>query len=346
MDGMAMVTTLKSNAARNTAASITASAYQRRELMGMTCRRAGSVPVGATLLTPGLHLCRCRLPRNSARPSAPDARGLFRPPVSERAAASSLGATGAAACRVACGVQREPSHDDRHDVDLARAGIPALPACPGGVVVPRLERGAAAGADAVRGASVKALHFRAAVATAGVMALLVLHLGAAGAADAVSMTTRALVVSDQARRYLTLAYGSPTEFMGCMIGQVHGPVVFVQRIAPADVDPAHSTRTHVLPRQTCEEAGWTGTVGMIHSHPGGERCFYYFPGTQVASSDAEAFARPPYPVDAIMCGDRIVWIGRDHAQRQVQLGDGAAPATLDHQPGNRVHTGTRAARGE
>jgi len=47
------------------------------------------------------------------------------------------------------------------------------------------------------------------------------------------MTARALVVSDQARRYLTLAYGSrATEFMGCMIGQVHGPVVFVQRIAP------------------------------------------------------------------------------------------------------------------
>ena len=56
----------------------------------------------------------------------------------------------------------------------------------------------------------KALHFRAAVATAGVMALLVLHLGAAGAAGAagaVSMTARALVVSDQARRYLALAYG-------------------------------------------------------------------------------------------------------------------------------------------
>ena len=192
----------------------------------------------------------------------------------------------------------------------------------------------------------KALHFRAAVATAGVTALLLLHLGAAGAAGAPSMTARALVVSDQARRYLTLAYGSPTEFMGCMIGQVHGPVVFVQRIAPADVDPGHSTRTHVLPRQTCEEAGWTGTVGMIHSHPGGERCFYYFPGTQVASSDAESFARQPYPVDAIMCGDSIVWIGRDRAQRQLRLEDGPVPATLDHQPGNRVHTGTRAARGE
>src|SRR2546430_8087102 len=243
---------------------------------------------------------------------------------------------------MARGVQTVLGHDNRDDVDLARAGIPALPACPGGVVVPRLERGATAAAHALRGASVKTLLLRAAVATAGVVALLMLHLGAAGAVGAVSMTARALVVSDQARRYLTLAYGSPTEFMGCMIGQVHGPVVFVQRIAPADVDPVHSTRTHVLPRQTCEEAGWVGTVGMIHSHPGGERCFYYFPGTQVASSDAESFARQPYPVDAIMCGDRIVWIGRDHAQRQLRLTDGPALRTRDNQPGNRVHAGTLA----
>jgi hypothetical protein len=163
-------------------------------------------------------------------------------------------------------------------------------------------------------------HVRAAVATAGLAALLALHIGAAGAAGAVSMTARALVVSDQARRYLRLAYGSyPTEFLGCMIGQVVGPVVFVQRIAPADVDSGHSTRTEVRPRQTCEEAGWPGTVGMIHSHPGGVRCFYYFPGTVVTSSDAESFARQPYPVDAIMCGDSIVWISRDHAQRQLSL---------------------------
>lgn len=186
-------------------------------------------------------------------------------------------------------------------------------------------------------------------AALGLMALLLLHLGAArGAGAAASMTARALVVSDQARRYLTLLYRSlPTEFMGCMIGQVRGPVVFVQRIAPADVDPAHSTRTHVLPRQTCEAAGWNGTVGMIHSHPGGERCFYYFPGTQVASSDAEAFARQPYPVDAIMCGDSIVWISRDKTQRQVRLAVGPIPVAVNQRPGNRVHTGSLlAARGE
>jgi len=193
---------------------------------------------------------------------------------------------------------------------------------------------------------VKALHFRAAVGTAGVIALLAAHLGAAGAEGAAPMTARVLVVSDQARRYLTLAYRSPTEFMGCMIGEVRGPAVYVERIAPADVDPTYSTQTHVLPRQTCEEAGWVGTVGMIHSHPGGERCFYYFPGTEVASSDAESFARQPYPVDAIMCGDSLVWISRNRAQRQLRLADGPARMTLDHQLGNRVHTGTLAARGE
>ena len=184
-------------------------------------------------------------------------------------------------------------------------------------------------------------------AALGLTALLVLHVGAAGTAGAASMTARALVVSDQARGYLTLAYRAfSTEFLGCMIGEVRGPVVFVQRIAPADVDPVHSTQTHVLPRQTCERAGWKGTVGIIHSHPGGERCFYYFPGTQVASSDAESFGRQPYPVDAIMCGDSIVWISRDHAERQVRLANAPALMTLDHQPGNRVHTGTLAARGE
>jgi len=194
---------------------------------------------------------------------------------------------------------------------------------------------------------VKALRLRAALATAGVMALLVQHLGVAGVATAASKTTRALVVSDQARRYLAFLYGAlSTEFMGCMIGEVRGSVVYVRRVAPADIDPAHSTRTHVVPRQTCEESGWVGTVGMIHSHPGGERCFYYFPGTEVASSDAESFARQPYPVDAIMCGDSIVWISRDRAQRQLRLADRPSLPTPDHQPGNRVHTGTLAVTGE
>src|SRR2546426_359636 len=240
MDGMAMVTTLKSNAARNTAASITASAYQRRAFM--TCRSCTRRAMQDGLLwcalfdSPADH---CRFPRSSARPPS---SLVGRMPRAERDAAGMPRAKG----------RRHENHDHG---EPARNRVLALPACP-------------------------------------------------------------------------------------------GSVVYVQRIAPADVDPTHSTQTHVSPRQTCEEAGWVGTVGMIHSHPGGERCFYYFPGTEVASSDAESFARQRYPVDAIMCGDSIVWIGRDRAERQVRLADGPALMTLDHQPGNRVHAGTLAARGE
>jgi len=107
--------------------------------------------------------------------------------------------------------------------------------------------------------------------------------------------------------------------MGCMIGEVRGQTIVVQRIAPADVDPLHSTATWVVPQQTCENAGWTGTIGMIHSHPSGERCWYFFPGTQVPSSDGHSFLASPYPVDAIMCGSRVVWISRDLTQQEVSL---------------------------
>jgi hypothetical protein len=183
---------------------------------------------------------------------------------------------------------------------------------------------------------------RAALTAAGLMVLLNAQpestrlaeaAGAgAGAGRTWGMIARRLILSDQARRYLMLQYRSyPTEFMGCMIGEAYGPAVVVRRIAPADVDPAQSARTHVVPTRSCEQAGWTGTVGVIHSHPSGQQCWYYFPGTQVLSSDGQSFARQPYPVDAIMCGDRVVWISRDMGERQLRTGavpgqsDGRAP---------------------
>lgn len=179
---------------------------------------------------------------------------------------------------------------------------------------------------------------RAALGAAGVVALLVLKPEPASLVGAQSVGVRALVLSDQARRHLLLQYRSyRTEFLGCMIGEIRGHTVIVHRIAPADVDPARSTPTHVVPRQTCEEAGWSGTVGVIHSHPGGERCYYYFPGTSVASADAESFARQPYPVDAIMCGDGIVWINRDMVQRSLPLERLPTTAAPHPRPGNRVH---------
>ena len=192
---------------------------------------------------------------------------------------------------------------------------------------------------------------RAAVAAAGLLALLALQPEPARLVEAASaragLHARALVLSSQARRYLALQYRSyPTEFMGCMIGEISGNAVLVRRIAPADVDPAQSTATHVIPKQTCEDAGWMGTVGMIHSHPTGERCWYYFPGTQVASSDAQSFARQPYAVDAIMCGDRVVWISRDMVQQQVPLVEQRQTAPPRSRRGNRVHAGSAATSGD
>jgi uncharacterized cupin superfamily protein len=130
-----------------------------------------------------------------------------------------------------------------------------------------------------------------------------------------------LVLSNQARRVLALQYRpSPTELMGCMIGEIRGDTVTVERIAPADVDPSHSTATHVVPDRTCEQAGWAGTVGTIHTHPTAERCWYFFPGTQVVTSDGQSFMGNPYPVDAILCGNQVVWISRRMVQKHVRLG--------------------------
>lgn len=121
--------------------------------------------------------------------------------------------------------------------------------------------------------------------TVGAMALLVVQpksalverpLARAGTAAKAKhgLAAETLVLSDQARRYLLLHYRSyPTEFMGCMVGEMRGRSVVVLRIAPADVDPAQSARTHVMPKQSCEEAGWSGTVGVIHSHPSGQQCW-------------------------------------------------------------------------
>ena len=171
---------------------------------------------------------------------------------------------------------------------------------------------------------------RAAVSVVGIMTALALRPEPGRLVGATSVRARVLVLSAEARRYLSLQYRSyATEFMGCMIGTIRGDAVIVERIAPADVDPAQSTRTRVLPTQTCEDAGWAGTVGVIHSHPDGERCFYYFPGTQVATSDAASFARQPYPVDAIMCGGRVVWISRDLAGHELLLTEHRTPPTPD-----------------
>src|SRR3989441_2967352 len=192
------------------------------------------------------------------------------------------------------------------------------------------------------GRSLLSLGVRTALLALGLAALLAARIASPRPLRASSGDARVLVLSDQARRYLALQFRAyATEFMGCMIGDVRGPVVLVRRIAPADVEPAQSTQTRVIPKRTCEEAGWQGTVGVIHSHPGGERCFYFFPGTRVASSDAKSFALQSYSIDAIMCGDSVVWVNRDLVQRKLPLTDRRMPQASVLAPGNRVRDGSR-----
>src|SRR3989442_12844742 len=192
------------------------------------------------------------------------------------------------------------------------------------------------------GRSLLSLGMRTALLALGLVALLAARIASPRPLRASSGDARVLVLSDQARRYLALQFRAyATEFMGCMIGDVRGPMVLVRRIAPADVEPAQSAQTRVIPKRTCEEDGWQGTVGVIHSHPGGERCFYFFPGTRVASSDAHSFALQSYSVDAIMCGDSVVWVNRDLVQRKLPLTNRRMPQAGELAPGNRVRDGSR-----
>lgn len=89
--------------------------------------------------------------------------------------------------------------------------------------------------------------------------------------SAIATRPTILAFSGQAQRFLALEYRAfATEFLGCLLGEVRSDTVLIERIAPADVDPAQSTATHVVPQQTCEAAGWGSTLGLIHSHPTGE----------------------------------------------------------------------------
>jgi hypothetical protein len=96
----------------------------------------------------------------------------------------------------------------------------------------------------------------------------------------------------------------------------------------------------VTPYKSCEDAGWTGTVGIIHTHPTSERCWYFFPSTRVASSDAESFARSPYAVDAIMCGDYVVWVDGTLLEQRIVLvrRKQMAGSILSGHMGARQHT--------
>jgi len=62
-----------------------------------------------------------------------------------------------------------------------------------------------------------------------------LGLGVQALAEAIALGVKAGLPRERFRSGTPLSHAGiwlATEFMGCMIGQVRGPVVFVQRIAP------------------------------------------------------------------------------------------------------------------
>jgi hypothetical protein len=113
-----------------------------------------------------------------------------------------------------------------------------------------------------------------------------------------------MVVTPSAQATLTLFALSPTERHGCLIGANDGATVWVDSVVVTP-DPT-ATRTRTVAREPCPPH----TLGRVHSHPGADRCWYLFPGTSVETSDAVAFRRGGYGIDAIVCGDRLVWMAR------------------------------------
>jgi len=113
-----------------------------------------------------------------------------------------------------------------------------------------------------------------------------------------------LELAPAARALLAAFAASPTERLGCLLGSVDGATVRVTSVLATDDSAATATR--VVARAACPPEA----VGRVHSHPAAERCWYWFPGTQVETSDAVSFRLGGYPVDAIVCGATLVYVTR------------------------------------
>ena len=64
-------------------------------------------------------------------------------------------------------------------------------------------------------------------------------------------------------------------------------------------------------------------IGISHNHTpaanGDRRCFFWMPGTKVATTDLLAFRAQRLVVSIIVCGDSLTYIGADEQERRVPL---------------------------
>ena len=145
---------------------------------------------------------------------------------------------------------------------------------------------------------------------------------------------RVVAFAPRVLRFLALQfYHYSDEFGACLLGEQRGDTLVVTRADPADVDPTDLTPTTVTWWRPCSQSA-PGSVGMIHSHLQGAACYFKLPprppgririqlgGDSLWTQDAVYFfERPALSVTAIMCGDQILWMGRDSVTRVATLPD-------------------------
>ena len=126
---------------------------------------------------------------------------------------------------------------------------------------------------------------------------------------------------DAKAQALEMAKQPGGEQVACMVGNfaVNGTVI-VHRLQAVAVDSHYvGRRWVVLHDGACTDV--EGSVGVIHSHPNAERCWYVFPGTSVQTGDAMSFLKQAWRVDAIACGESVVWVDRSLTQSVIPLSD-------------------------
>lgn len=124
---------------------------------------------------------------------------------------------------------------------------------------------------------------------------------------------------DAKAQALEMAKQPGGEQVACMVGNfaVNGTII-VHRLQPFTVDSQYvGRRWVVLHDGACVDV--EGSVGVIHSHPNAERCWYVFPGTSVQTGDARSFLLQAWYVDAIACGASVIWVDRELHQSTISL---------------------------
>lgn len=106
--------------------------------------------------------------------------------------------------------------------------------------------------------------------------------------------------------YALEAFQTPDtlERLVCMRGISIGTQHFIITTGPAITKNATKKRIVFI------ECNTKNVVGNIHTHPAGEACYYWFPGTRVATSDYVSAMITPYSIDAIYCKGRVVWLDK------------------------------------